>query len=126
MFDNVHDATLSDARIRGIERVRNGVDWGWFPDSWRFVRCGRELYAGLREIVIDSNRCPPTFSEFTLKEFERDKEGNWIDDMLVLLLEPILMLHLRDTIGIPFFLDSVQNAGIKTILEGMLLKGINT
>ena len=165
VFDNVHEATLSDGRIRGIERIRNGVDWGWFPDPWRFVRCGwepearhllgceehsanktmpadtgtivvdsltypdevggdpyfhdqmiwcddtpdskvqmnvwrRELglrvhaarkarmrrlsydwLAGLREIVIDSERCPLTFSEFTLKEFERDKEGNWIDDI---------------------------------------------
>jgi hypothetical protein len=40
-----------------------------------------EWLAGLREIVIDSKRCPLTFSEFTLKEFERDKEGNWIDDI---------------------------------------------
>ena len=40
-----------------------------------------EWLAGLREIVIDSKRCPLTFSEFTLKEFERDKEGNWIDEI---------------------------------------------
>ena len=31
--------------------------------------------------MIDSERCPLTFSEFTLKEFERDKEGNWIDEI---------------------------------------------
>lgn len=30
--------------------------------------------------MIDSRRCPLTFSEFTLKELERDKEGSWIDD----------------------------------------------
>lgn len=44
--------------------------------------CGRfaEL-AGLRKIVIDSKRCPLTFSEYTLKELERVKEGNWIDDI---------------------------------------------
>lgn len=165
VFDNVHDARLSDSRIRGFERVRNGIDWGWFPDPWRFVRCawepsarrllvfeersankmmpadtgqivvdsltyadeeGGEPYfhdqivycddtpdskvqmstyrrdlgirihaarkarmrrlsyewlAGLREIVIDSERCPLTFAEFTLKEFERDRDGNWIDEI---------------------------------------------
>ena len=165
VFDNVHDARLSDSRIRGFERVRNGIDWGWFPDPWRFVRCawepsarrllifeehsankmmpadtgqivvdsltyadeeGGEPYfhdqivycddtpdskvqmstyrrdlgirihparkarmrrlsyewlAGLREIVIDSTRCPLTFAEFTLKEFERDRDGNWIDEI---------------------------------------------
>ena len=30
---------------------------------------------------IDSERCPLTFSEFTLKEFEKDKEGNWVDEI---------------------------------------------
>ena len=163
VFDNVYEESLSDSRIRHIERVRNGVDWGWFPDPWRFVRCGwepgarrllifeehsankmmpaetgqivvdaltfpdsegedayyhdqlvwcddtpdskvqmnvwrRELnirvhaarkarmrkvsyewLAGLREIVIDPMRCPLTFSEFTLKEYERDRDGNWMD-----------------------------------------------
>ena len=165
IFDNVHEAKLSDSRIRTFQRIRNGVDWGWFPDPWRFVRCawepdarrllifeehsankmmpaetgrivvdsltfpdeqGAEAYfhdqivycddtpdskvqmnvwrrelgirvhaarkarmrrlsyewlAGLREIVIDPERCPLTFSEFTLKEFEKDKEGNWIDEI---------------------------------------------
>ena len=37
--------------------------------------------SGLREIVIDSQRCPLTFEEFTLKEYARDKDDNWIDDI---------------------------------------------
>ena len=32
-------------------------------------------------IVIGSQRRPLTFSEFTHKEFGRDKEGNWIDEI---------------------------------------------
>ena len=40
-----------------------------------------EWLAGLCEIVIDSDRRPLAFTEFTLKEFERDKEGNWIDEV---------------------------------------------
>ena len=47
----------------------------------RMRRLSYDWLAGLRKIVIDSQRCPLTFSEFTLKEFERDKEGNWIDDI---------------------------------------------
>lgn len=42
VFDNIVEARLTDARVRGFECVRNGVDWGWFPDPWRFVRCGWE------------------------------------------------------------------------------------
>lgn len=165
VFDNIVEARLTDERVRGFERVRNGVDWGWFPDPWRFVRCGwepgarrltvfeehsanktmpadtgrivvdaltyadetgaepyfhdqmvwcddtpdskvqmatwrRELgirvhparkarmrrisydwLAGLREIVIDPARCPRTFEEFTCKEFLRDRDGRWIDEI---------------------------------------------
>ena len=27
-----------------------GVDWGWFPDPWRFVRCGWE--PGARRLIL--------------------------------------------------------------------------
>ncbi len=161
----MREEELTLERIRGFERRRNGIDWGWFPDPWRFVRCGwepaarrlvvfeehsankmmpaetgqivvdaltyadaegedayfhdeilwcddtpdakvqmgtyrRELelrarparkshmrrlsyewLAGLREIVIDPKRCPLTFAEFTLKEYMRDKNGAWIDEI---------------------------------------------
>ena len=165
VFGNVRDERISDERIRGLERIRNGIDWGWFPDPWRFVRCGwepgsrsllifeehsfnkktpeetgrvvlealtyadepgdepyfhdqivwcddtpdgkvqmqvyrrdlgirahaarkgrmrklsYEWLAGLREIVIDSERCPLTFAEFSLKEYMRDRDGSWIDEI---------------------------------------------
>lgn len=165
VFDNILDIRMSDMRCRGFERTRNGVDWGWFPDPWRFVRCGWEpgarrlsIYsemsanrktpaetgqmvvdamtysdvagedayfhdeliwcddtpdgkqsmavyrrdfglrarparkarmrrlsydwlAGLREICIDAERCPLTYAEFTCKEYLRDRDGTWIDDI---------------------------------------------
>lgn len=160
VFDNVRDVRLSDADIAAFDCPRNGVDWGWFPDPWRMVRCeyqrserrlvifneysrnktlpedtakvarvaltfpdaasdearyhrqriwyddspdGKHQGAkwramgldarparkggmramsyqwlqGLREIAIDRRRCPLTFEEFTLKEYERDRDGNW-------------------------------------------------
>ena len=44
-------------------------------------RLSYEWLAGLCEIVIDPECCPLTFSEFALKEFEKDKEGNLIDEI---------------------------------------------
>ena len=43
----------------------------------------RFLHAGEPEQVAPEprTRCPLTFAEFTLKEFEKDKEGNWIDEI---------------------------------------------
>ena len=165
VFNNVVSVRLSGAACRGFSRTRCGVDWGWFPDPWRFVRCGwepgerrltifgelsanrktpsetaamvtdaltysdasgedaylhdeliwcddtpdgkqsmaawrrdfglrarparksnmrrlsYEWLAGLREIVIDPVRCPLTLEEFRLKEYARDRDGTWIDDI---------------------------------------------
>lgn len=46
------------------------------------MRClGYEWLAGLREIVIDPVRCPLAYEEFRLKEFERDRDGTWVDEV---------------------------------------------
>lgn len=165
VFDNIRDTRMSDEDVRSFDNFRNGIDWGWFPDPWRFVRChfdkrSRELYifdereafrkeardtgrlvvdaltyadeeggkpryhaqtvwtddtpdgkqqtavyrrkyslkarparkgnmrdlsyrylAGLRAIHIDPVRCPRAYEEFTLKEFERDRNDEWIDEI---------------------------------------------
>lgn len=161
VFENLKKVHLTDGEIRTFDNPRCGVDWGWFPDPWRFVRCewqagrGRlviydersanrtppeetagivrdaltyadveggnpyyhpdrvlcddanpadiavyhregvraraagkgnmrkpsyEWLAGLREIAIDPDRCPLTFQEFSLCEYERDRGGNWTND----------------------------------------------
>jgi len=47
----------------------------------RMRRLSYEWLAGLREIVIDPFRCPKTFEEFTLKEYLRDPDGSWVDEI---------------------------------------------
>ncbi len=165
VFGNVTGRRIGDDEIARLELVRNGIDWGWFPDPWRYVRVGwepseRRLFvfgelsasktlpqdtgamvagaltfadapgeeayfhdeviwcddtadgkvamatykrehglrarparkgrmrrlsyewlAGLREIVIDPVRCPHAYEEFTSKEYGRDRDGNWADEI---------------------------------------------
>lgn len=165
VFDNVVRRAVTEKEIQTFDNFRNGIDWGWFPDPWRFIRCefqanarrliifdehsavktlpsetGRivvealtysddsktaayfhdqsiwcddtadgkvqmatykreyglhvrparkgnmrrlsyQWLAGLREIVIDDARCPLTFEEFASKEYERDKDGRWVDEI---------------------------------------------
>ena len=50
VFTNIHDERPSLSRIRNFERTRSGVDWGWFPGPWRFVRCAWEPTA--RRLLI--------------------------------------------------------------------------
>lgn len=39
VFDNIVKRSIPNDEILTFDRHRNGVDWGWFPDPWRFVRC---------------------------------------------------------------------------------------
>lgn len=44
-------------------------------------RLGNERLADLREIVINPVRYPLAYEEFRLKEFERDRDGTWVDEI---------------------------------------------
>lgn len=44
-------------------------------------RLSYEWLAGLRKIVIDPVRCPLAYEEFRMKEFERDRDGSWMDEI---------------------------------------------
>lgn len=44
-------------------------------------RLSYEWLAGLREIVIDPERAPLAYEEFRLKEYDRDRDGTWLDDI---------------------------------------------
>ena len=47
----------------------------------RMRKLSYEWLAGLREIVIDPFRCPKTYEEFTLKEYLRNPDGTWEDEI---------------------------------------------
>ena len=38
VFDNITIRQITDAEIFQFDRVLNGVDWGWYPDLYAFVR----------------------------------------------------------------------------------------
>ena len=52
-----------------------------FPPPVASQGCRAEWLAGLREICIDPVRAPMTYEEFWLKEYLRDKEGTWVDEI---------------------------------------------
>ncbi|MEG2717635.1 MAG: PBSX family phage terminase large subunit [Eubacterium sp.] len=150
VFENVKAKKVEASDIMQFDAILNGVDWGWYPDPFAFVRCqynsgqsqliifdefganklsnretaevikkkgvasndlitcdssenksvedyrGYNLFArsaekgpdsrnysfkwlaGLREIIIDPERCPKTLEEFQHFEYERNKSGEVI------------------------------------------------
>ncbi len=39
VFENVSVREISKEERDGFDRVYNGIDWGWYPDPFRFCRC---------------------------------------------------------------------------------------
>ena len=38
VFENVQTRTVTDDEIAAFDRVYSGIDWGWYPDPFCFVR----------------------------------------------------------------------------------------
>ena len=38
VFDNIEERTITDTEIQSFDRIYQGIDWGWFPDPFAFVR----------------------------------------------------------------------------------------
>lgn len=50
VFENLHARTITDEEIYTFDNHRNGCDFGWFPDPWRFIRC--EWQGSSRTLII--------------------------------------------------------------------------
>ena len=58
-------------RLKERHAITRQLSESWFAGKRRL----------LDDIAVDADRCPLTFAEFTLREFERDMEGNWTDEI---------------------------------------------
>jgi len=78
VFTNLHLRSVSEAEIAGFDRVYNGIDWGWYPDPFRFHRMSY-LPAEKKLIIFDEisgNKLPNREIGELLKEHgigQRDK-----------------------------------------------------
>ena len=65
VFDNVAEKAITDADIKTYGTILHGVDWGWYPDPFAYVRC-----AYLAAILSQHIHCPdretisPTVSDY--------------------------------------------------------------
>ena len=55
VFENVEIRTITDDEINTLDRFYQGIDWGWFPDPFQWVRVAWDA-ARRRLYVIDEYR----------------------------------------------------------------------
>lgn len=70
VFEYLRFETITDEQIKTFDRIFQGVDWGWFPDAYAFIRA---YYDRAHETIyfIDENYCHKTSNEET---------ANWIKE----------------------------------------------
>lgn len=70
VFDNVELAEISAEQIAQFDNIHNGVDWGWYPDLFAFVRV-QYLPAQHTLYIFDEYTCNKKSNEYTAKELVR-------------------------------------------------------
>ena len=70
VFDNLEVRDITDDEIKRFDRIYQGVDWGWFPDPFAFIRVH---YDKARETVY-------VIDEKYENKFSNEASANWIKD----------------------------------------------
>ena len=56
VFSNVVIREIADEEIEQFDHIYNGIDWGWYPDPYHFIRCHYDA-ARLRLLIFQEYRC---------------------------------------------------------------------
>ena len=70
VFDNVDIRRITDDEILQFDRIYNGIDWGWYPDPFDYVRCHYDA-ARLTLYVFDEFRCNKKSNRDTAEEVKK-------------------------------------------------------
>ena len=97
VFEYIEDRPITDEEISHMDRIYQGVDFGWYPDAYAFIRA---YYDSAREKIylIDENYVHKTSNELTAQWI---KEKGYDDYRIICdSAEPKSISDYRDT-GLP-------------------------
>lgn len=77
VFDYLEFKEIKDEEIKTFDRIYQGVDWGWYPDPYAFIRA---YYDKARETIylIDENGCNKTSNEVTASWIKKKKYDDYV------------------------------------------------
>lgn len=68
VFDNLELREITDDEVKRFDRIYQGVDWGWFPDEFAFIRMH---YDRARETIY-------FIDELYVNKWSNEETANWI------------------------------------------------
>ena len=80
VFENLRLEPISNKAIKNFDTIENGVDWGWYPDPFAYVRCAY-LAAQHTLVIYDEFRCNKKGNAETAEELK--KRGVTANDMIM-------------------------------------------
>ena len=80
VFDNVTIRKITDDEIKVFDHICNGVDWGWYPDPYHFVRCHYDA-ARLKLYIFMEYRCNKKSNRQTADKLK--KLGLTANDLII-------------------------------------------
>ncbi len=69
VFEYIEERTITDEEISRMDRIYQGVDWGWYPDKYAFVRLH---YDAARETIY-----------FIDEMYENKRPNNWTAEEII-------------------------------------------
>lgn len=70
VFEFVEIREITDDEVKSFDRIHQGVDWGWYPDQYAFLRTH---YDSAREKIY-------LIDELYVNKWKNDKTGAWIKE----------------------------------------------
>ena len=70
VFDRMEVRKITDEEIDRFDRIYQGVDWGWFPDQYAFLRV---YYDSTRELIY-------LLDELYVNKWSNEQTGGWIKE----------------------------------------------
>ena len=70
VFENLEIREITDEEISHFDRIYQGVDWGWFPDPYAFIRVHYDI---ARETIYFIDECYK-------QKFNNEASAKWIMD----------------------------------------------
>lgn len=70
VFENIEIREITDEEIKNFDRPLNGVDWGWYPDPYQYIRCYFDVSRRTLYIFCDY-RCNKTDNQTTANELKK-------------------------------------------------------
>lgn len=81
VFENVVERKITDEEIATFDKIANGIDWGWYPDPFHFIRC--QYNKAQHELIVFDELCVNKVENEETARILKEEKGLTEQDLIV-------------------------------------------